>query len=143
MSGATTAPTPGERLRNHAGLLAASAAAMVWAILASRHPTNTYHFSPLVVAGLWGWAERWATRRRHRGRAALLRGAAGAAVSLVTLAELAVSDALRGPTLWHAHGTAPVVAEALAFTVLGAAFGARQAARPESVAERTLEVDGR
>lgn len=120
----TPADTRGLRsfVRRHAGLLAASAVALVWVALALRQPDTTYHFAPIIVAASWGAARRWVDASPGSRTAGLTAAGGGGAIALITAAELAWLGALDGPTLW---GTSGALAETLAFAAAGAALGYR------------------
>lgn len=119
-------PVDEPRRARYAGLVAASAFALVWTALARREPTTTYHLAPLVVAASWGVARRWSARRRGTRREGLVAAVGGAAVAAVTLVELDVAGALRGPTIW---GGGAAVGESVALLLLGALLGFRAVTR--------------
>ena len=122
-------------LRKLAGLFAALAAAVAWAFLASRTPTNTFHFAPMVVAGIWvgldGSMGAGLTQRRIVNTAL-----GGFALAVVTAAILEVKGDLDGPTFWDESDSAPVLAEHVVFAALGAVIGAAVALRTASTAPR-------
>ncbi|MEO0492010.1 MAG: hypothetical protein AAF081_01190 [Actinomycetota bacterium] len=105
-----------------AGFLAALVAAVLWALLAARTPTNTYHFAPLIVAGAWpaidGSLGAGLTQRRSVNAAL-----GGFAVAVATAVILAIKGDLDGPTLWETDGTTAVLVEHLVFAALGAVAG--------------------
>ncbi len=91
----------------------AAVPAAAWALLATRSPTSTHHFAPLVVA------VAPLVFLQTAGRCEIDVGAAvGAAVGLGATGALAVSDRLRGPTFIH---TRPSWPELVLVVVIGAA----------------------
>jgi hypothetical protein len=108
--------------RRGAGVLASSTVALVWTVLAARRPDTTFHFAPLVCAGSWGAARRWAAGGPGSRRAGLVAAAGGLAVAAITVAELEWLGWMDGPTLWGSSGAA---VEAFLFAAAGALMGAR------------------
>ena len=118
-----------------AGLLAALAGAVVWALLAARTPTNTYHFAPMVVAGIWagldGSIGAGLTQRRI-----VTSAFGGLAVAVTTAVILELKGDLAGPVFWDSSDDAPVLVEHVVFAVVGALLGAAVALRAASTAPR-------
>lgn len=94
--------------------------ALLWALLAARTPTTTYHLAPLLVAGAAAMTSRLLLRAPVRPRVALARSVLGLAVALGVTAALAGLGLFAGPDL--TGGTA-AVAEAVLLAVLGAGLG--------------------
>ena len=120
-----------------AGLVAALAAAVAWAFLASGTPTNTYHFAPMVVAGIWvgldGSMGAGLTQRRIVNTAL-----GGFVVAVATAVILEVKGDLDGPTFWDTSDTAPVLFEHVVFAAVGAAIGAVVAIRAAATEPRRV-----
>lgn len=117
------------------GLFVALGAAVLWAVLASGTPTNTYHFAPMVVAAAWvavdGSIGAGLTQRRVVNTAL-----AGFGVAVVAALILAAKGDLDGPTFWETRGTGAVLAEHVVFAALGAALGGVYAVRTAATAPR-------
>ncbi len=119
------------------GLFVALLAAVAWALLAARTPSNTYHFAPMVVAAAWvvfdGYREAGVTPRR-----AVNLSIAGFLIAVVATVVLEVKGDLDGPVFWEHGDDAPVVVEHVLFSALGAVGGlllaVRQASRPSVTA---------
>jgi len=115
-------------LHRSTGLAWAVAAAVVWIVLAVRTPTSTFHFAPMVVAGLWviydGYSVAGLTQHRAVNEALVGFGVAVAATLLLE----AMGD-LTGPVFWHEGPDSPVVLEHLMFAAGGAVLGLGMAMR--------------
>ncbi|MEM9465712.1 MAG: hypothetical protein AAGA90_10085 [Actinomycetota bacterium] len=115
-------------LKTLAGFGACLVAAVVWALLAARSPTSTFHFAPMVVGGLWagldGSLGAGLTQRRIVNAAI-----GGVAIAVATAVILETKGDLDGPTFWDTSDTAPVLAEHVVFAVLGGVLGAAVALR--------------
>ena len=124
-------------LRKLAGLLVSLAAAITWAVLAARTPTDTFHFAPMVVGAGWvvvdGSAGAGLTQRRMVNAAV-----GGVLIAVATAAILAVKGDLEGPTLWSTTGAGAVLGEHAVFAILGAAGGFLSALRTASSEPRRL-----
>ena len=99
----------------------------IWTVLALRWPGTTWHGLPAAVAGAWPATARFLRGRCHLP-AALRASAGGLLVAVLTVAELALYDSLRGPGLLADSAAL----EAVIAAVLGAAIGAWILARPVS-----------
>ena len=100
--------------------------ASIWAALAVRNPTLTYHFAPLIAAVAGPWFTR--TSVGHLDPApALAVVAPGLLLTLVVAAALHATDHLLGPTFWSEDGA---IGEAVLFAVAGAAAGLVTLSRP-------------
>ncbi len=86
------------------------AALALWAVLAARSPDLTYHFAPLIAAGVWPVMS---------GRAAAAVASGG--VTLLVSIGLALAGWLEGPDFFGGHAA---FGEAALFAVAGAALGA-------------------
>lgn len=124
-------------LRTHAfGLLATSGTLAIWTVLAVRSPDLTYHFAPLIAAGLWPGVTR-------RGDVPTIRMSVVAALGafflvMVVSLILAAGGYLEGPTFWNAG---PALTEAILFAALGAGLGTLIARRPApAAADRPVET---
>ena len=125
-------PRVGE-LKRSLGLLVALGAAVAWAVLASRTPSNTYHFAPMVVAAAWvvfdGYSGAGVTHRRAVSLAIF-----GFVIAVAAGAILELKGDLEGPVFWEHGDDAPVLFEHILFSGLGAVVGlvlaVRQASRP-------------
>jgi hypothetical protein len=115
-----------QTLRQNFEVLVAVAAAVMWLLLALNTPTNTYHFAPVVVAGVLPVA------RRMRLEASLPRSdALGWATLGVLIADamgliLLLSDSLQGPDLF---GGNQAEIETFVFAAIGGVIGALWASR--------------
>lgn len=98
-----------------------TAAALVWAVLAWRTPTSTFHFAPLIVAAAWPVVARSYGERHDRPQAGMV-AASAAGLAMVTGLVLLAAGRLEGPTFWSDGGA--IVEVALA-AVLGGAYGFR------------------
>lgn len=117
---------PSQRLFDRfAGVGASLVGAALWLVLALRTPTSTFHFAPLIVAGVWPVVRRSMGRRLETTDAAKVAGASGGLAILVGLLLFAF-DSLRGPSLWADDGA---LLEVVLFAVLGAGYGFRVASR--------------
>ena len=105
------------------GAVATLAAAVLWAWLAARTPTSTYHFAPLVVAGVWV-AVNGMTDAGLTPRATVRVATAGFVVAAVVTLLLEAAGNLDGPVFWDKGDDAPVMIEHLVFAALGALAGA-------------------
>jgi hypothetical protein len=122
-----------DEVKRSLGLLVALGAAVAWAVLAARTPSNTYHFAPMVVAAAWvvfdGYRGAGITHRRAVSLASL-----GFAIAVVATIILEVKGDLDGPVFWEHGDDAPVLVEHVLFSFIGAVAGlllaVRQAARP-------------
>jgi len=122
-----------DELKRSLGLLVALGAALAWAVLAARTPSNTYHFAPMVVAAGWvvfdGYRGAGITHRRALSLALL-----GFAIAVVATIILELKGDLDGPVFWEHGDDAPVLVEHVLFSLIGAVGGlllaVRQAARP-------------
>jgi len=126
-------------LRRFAGLAWAVAAAVAWMVLASRTPTSTFHFAPLVVAGAWvvhdGYSESGLTQHRAVNEALVGFGLAVAATVL-----LEAMGNLTGPVFWHEGPDSPVVLEHLMFAAGGSVLGLGIAMRRANKEPRAAEL---
>ena len=108
--------------RRMTGLGFALALAVLWAFLAARSPGVTYHFAPMLIAGVWtavdGMSEAGSTPRR-----AVNYALAGLGMAILTTAILSAKGDLQGPVFWDHSDDAPVVFENVLFAVLGALIG--------------------
>ena len=115
------------------GLVVTLLTAVLWALLAARTPTTTYHVVPLIVASAWpaidGSIGAGLTQRRSV-KVAL----GGFVLAVVTAIILGVKGDLDGPTLWATEGTVAVLAEHVAFAAVGALAGFVHAVRTASMA---------
>ncbi len=127
-------------MRRYVGLLWAVVAAVAWGVLAHRTPTSTFHFAPLVVAGVWviydGYSEAGVTQRQ-----AVNEAVAGFVVALVATVTLELLDDLSGPVFWQSGPDAPVVLEHLLFAAGGAIVGVALALRRASRAPVLQNLD--
>ena len=94
----------------------AGVVALGWALIASTHPTTTYHFAPVVVVAVLAFYVRARTERPVRFRTGVHLSVVGALIALITTALVENLGALQGPTLWGPDG-------ALAETLLAIAAG--------------------
>lgn len=126
-------------LRRFAGLAWALAAAVAWIVLAARTPTSTFHFAPLVVAGVWvvhdGYSEAGLTQHRAVNEALVGFGLAVAATLL-----LEAAGNLTGPVFWQEGPESPVVLEHLMFAAGGAVLGLGMAIRRANKEPRAAEL---
>lgn len=122
-------------LRRLSGMFVALAAAVIWAVLAARTPTNTYHFAPMVVAGAWvaidGSIGAGLTQRRI-----VNTSLGGLTVAIASAVVLELKGDLAGPTFWDTGDNAPVLFEHIVFAVAGAGIGALIAIRTAATAPR-------
>ena len=91
---------------------------VAWVALSARRPEVTYHFTPLLAAGVWP-----AAIRREAAIAPATAGIVALTSSIVVSAVGVALDAgawLEGPTLWHSR---PAVTEAILFALAGSALG--------------------
>ncbi|MEE9415543.1 MAG: hypothetical protein V3V01_09680 [Acidimicrobiales bacterium] len=112
-------------LDRFAGPGASLVGAVLWLGLALRTPTSTFHFAPLIVAGVWPVVRRSMGRRLETVEAAKVAVASGGLALLVGL-TLLIADSLKGPSLWSEDDA---FLEVVLFAILGAAFGFRVASR--------------
>jgi hypothetical protein len=112
------------RLRNkwYVGVLAPVAAALVWAVLAVRTPTSTFHFAPLVVAVVWPVFGRIGDGGPPAGRESLVVGASGGVIAVIAGLGLQAAGKLEGPTFWSESGA---IVEVLIFAAVGTLYGLR------------------
>jgi len=91
------------------GMAWSVAACAVWAALALRNPTTTYHLAPLVALLAWPVVAR---SRRTRGdwRSGLLAAAGAAVLVALTTLLLVNRDALAGPALVGRNATVETIA---------------------------------
>lgn len=103
--------------------------ALLWAALAVRQPTVTYHLAPALVAAAVPatYGDQGGVRPSRRG--SLLLAGAGVGVALVVTAVLSAVDALRGPSLLPVGGAA---LESAVFAVAGGLGRAVSALWPRS-----------
>ena len=94
-------------------------AAVVWAVLAIRTPTNTFHFAPLVVAVVWPLVLRADRGMPGRRRSAVVV-LTGPALAVLVGVVLSATGNLEGPTFWS-DGGAPV--EVVLFALAGGVAG--------------------
>lgn len=99
--------------------MSAFLAAGIWVGIAWANPTTTYHFAPLVAAGVWPVVSRVRAGHALRRSAAVLAAAGGVAIVLLALAVLMVAGFLRGPALLGA----PVPVEAVVGALAGGFAG--------------------
>lgn len=82
--------------RKYFGLVWALAAVVAWIVLASRTPTSTFHFAPMVVAAIWvvvdGYSESGTTPHR-----ALNEALVGFALATLATIMLKARGDLAGP----------------------------------------------
>ena len=116
-----------------AGLVVALLAAVLWALLAARTPTTTYHVVPLLVASAWpaidGSVGAGLTQRRSVNAAL-----GGFVLAVATAVILGVKGDLDGPTLWATRGTVAVLVEHIALAAVGAIVGFIHAVRTAGTA---------
>lgn len=116
-----------------AGLAVTLLTAVVWALLAARTPTTTYHVVPLIVASAWpaidGSIGAGLTQRRSVNAAL-----GGFVLAVATAIILGVKGDLDGPTLWSTQGTGAVLVEHVAFAAVGALAGFIHAVRTAGTA---------
>lgn len=93
-------------------------AGALWAVLAIRTPTNTFHFAPIIVAAAWPVIARGSQARTTRQ--AVATASSSTAIALGIGVALWATDRLRGPTLWH---SGPAITETVLFALLGGAIG--------------------
>jgi peptidoglycan/LPS O-acetylase OafA/YrhL len=103
------------------GAAASIAAATLWIVLASRSPTSTHHFSPLVIAGVWGYLTRHDRLPVPATADRVLMLGGGFFVAVAAQLVLTAADKLKGPPLIAA---VPVPVELLIMAGLGAVIGA-------------------
>jgi glutaredoxin-like protein len=113
--------------------LVSAVAATVWFLLATGHPTTTYHFAPLLVAAAWPITHRWRSREALAPFTVLATAAGGIGVASATTALLAARHALAGPTV---TGSANAVVETFSAIAAGAVVGGVMAA----VGRRTVST---
>ncbi len=106
------------------GALLTSLVCVVWAALAVRSPTLTYHFAPIIAGVLWPLSLRSAGRRTLQDSS--IAGAGAALLVVSTSVVLQLGSWLEGPTFWN---EGPALTESILFGVLGAMFGTRAASR--------------
>ncbi len=127
------------KIRRFAGLAWALAAAGAWIVLATRTPTSTFHFAPLVVAGAWvvydGYSVAGITQHRAVNEAAI-----GFALAALATLLLEVMGNLSGPVFWHEGPDSPVVLEHLLFAAGGAVLGFGLAMRRANKAPTSGEL---
>jgi len=127
-------------LHRFAGLAWAVAAAVAWIVLAVRTPTSTFHFAPMVVAGLWviydGYSVAGLTQHRAVNEALVGFGVAVAATLLLE----AMGD-LTGPVFWHEGPDSPVVLEHLMFAAGGAVLGLGMAMRRANREPKAVQLE--
>lgn len=116
-----TAETSGPPTARRASLEAVAlsgAVSLGWAVLASTHPTTTYHFAPLIAAS--GMAIYVRARVEHplALRRALSLASGGALIAVFTAAVLENLNVLRGPTLWGPGNALPETILAIAAGLL-------------------------
>lgn len=103
-------------------------AGLVWAGLAWRTPTSTFHFAPLIVAVAWPVVAR-STGGRAEARAAVLAAGGAVGFALAVGLLLLVADRLQGPTFW---GDGGAIVEVVIAALLGGAYGLRVLTRERS-----------
>jgi hypothetical protein len=104
---------------------------VLWLALAWRSPSSTFHFAPLIVAGVGPYTAK-AIAGRQQVTTALLISAVSLAVVIGAIAVMTIGDRMQGPSFWSEDG-APL--EAVLFAAAGAAIGiAMLARRPVAVA---------
>lgn len=101
--------------------------AALWAVLALRSPTVTYHLAPLLVAAAWPLTHRLVLGEPARARVAAGTALAGLVLALATTGLLVAANALAGPDL---AGGGNAFAETLVAVGVGAAVGALAAIWP-------------
>ena len=101
------------------GGLAMVGVCVIWIFLASRRPELTYHFAPLIAAGVWPFLLPPSNEEQSSPivRAAVVSAAAVSAVAVL----LHIAGRLEGPTFWD---DGPALTEAILFAVGCAAIGA-------------------
>jgi hypothetical protein len=116
-----------------AGLAVTLLSAVVWALLAARTPTTTYHVVPLIVASAWpaidGSVGAGLTQRRSVNAAL-----GGFVLATATAIILGVKGDLDGPTLWATQGTVAVLVEHVTVAAVGAISGFIHAVRTAGTA---------
>jgi len=127
-------------LHRFTGLAWAVAAAATWVVLAVRTPTSTFHFAPMVVAGLWviydGYSVAGLTQHRAVNEALVGFGVAAAATLL-----LEAMGNLTGPVFWHEGPDSPVVLEHLMFAAGGAVLGLGMAMRRANREPKAVQLE--
>jgi hypothetical protein len=101
------------------GAAATAVVLAVWSVLAVRSPDLTYHFAPLIAAGVWPVLGHHTTTSGLRPTALAALG--GFAMTATVSLLLAGAGYLEGPTFW---GDGHALSEAILFAALGAAGGA-------------------
>jgi len=96
------------------------AVALGWALMASTHPTTTYHFAPVVAVAVLTFYVRARVEQPVPFRIGLNLSAAGALIALITTAVIENLDAPQGPTLW---GPGSALAETLVAITAGFLIG--------------------
>lgn len=94
--------------------------ALGWALMASTHPTTTYHFAPVVAVAVLAFYVRARTELPVALRSGLRLSAGGVLIALITTAVVENLDALQGPTLW---GPGSALAETLIAIAAGFLIG--------------------
>lgn len=126
----------GALLRSWLGAaLVSGLAAVVWFILATMHPSTTYHLGPFLVAVAWPVARRWQRGFALAPLGAVTGSLGGAAIAAGTTAVLAARHSLAGPNVLGSPSALGEIAIAIA---VGAAFGmaiALRRTRPDSAAD--------
>ncbi|MDJ0349000.1 hypothetical protein [Cryobacterium sp. PH29-G1] len=98
------------------GIAVSSAVALTWALMATTHPTTTYHFAPLITVAAAALYVRARRERPLTFRPMLSLAAGGTLISMFATAVLENVQALQGPTLW---GPGSAVAETVAAIAIG------------------------
>ena len=98
---------------------------VVWLTLAWRSPSSTYHFAPLIAAGVGPYAAK-SIAGRQQVTTALLISAISAAVVIAAIVVMAIGDRMQGPSFWSEDGA---LLEAVLFAAAGAAIGMAMLAR--------------
>lgn len=124
---ASSEPNP-SALRRISGLIALVVVLGLWAVLAWRTPTSTFHFAPIIAAGSLPVVQRMNTTRLPLGLAAR-QSALGVGSTLLVGVALHISNRLEGPTFWTEGGA---IYEVLGFAAVGGVFGLWYASRAEA-----------
>jgi len=91
----------------------------IWAVLAIRTPTSTFHFAPIVGGVAGPWIVRSTVGPRSSSQATIFALTSAVIVAAVGLG-LHVADRLRGPTFWSESGA---IGEVILFAAIGAVIG--------------------
>ena len=108
------------------GVVATAAVSALWILLVVLRPGTTFHFAPLIAAGVAPTSARMAARERLARREAAIVSIVGTAVVLAVTTALVATGRLSGPTLWAPLSTPT---ETIVLAALGGSWGWRAASR--------------